>query len=89
MDRGKQVADEAVEGNAGSSQNTTVSKTRSKNFTEEECKVIVSTCGKHFDIINKNSNRDVDKKAKDQAWKKIQREFHAYCHTNGIFVSMI
>lgn len=87
--RGKTVPEVSNENSTEQSQNATNSKLRSKNFTEEECKVIVSTCGKYFDVINKNSNREADKKAKDQAWAKIEQEFNAYCHAHAIFVSTI
>lgn len=49
-----------------------ITKQRSKNFVEAECKILVEVCDKYFDVINKNSNREVDKTAKSQAWVKIK-----------------
>lgn len=62
-------------------------KSRSKNFSEDENQVLISACDKFHDIINKNSNRDVDKTAKVNAWKKIKCGFDRYCQAEGIFVS--
>lgn len=62
-------------------------KSRSKNFSESENKVLISACDKFHDIINKNSNRDVDKVAKVKAWNKIKEGFDCYCQAEGIFVS--
>lgn len=63
------------------------SKNRSKNFTEAECNVLLSASDKFYTIINKNSNRDNDKKAKVSAWSQIKRGFDAYCKSTGIYVS--
>lgn len=64
-----------------------VGKTRSKNFSEEESKVLLSACDKFHSVINKNSNRDVDKIAKVKAWEKIKQGFDNYCRAEGIYVS--
>lgn len=67
---------------------TRKSKSRSRNFTEDECKVLVSACDKFHETINKNSNRDVDKHAKATAWEKIKLGFDTYCKAQGIYVSV-
>lgn len=64
-------------------------KIRSKNFTEAECNVLLSACDKFYNVINKNSNRDKDKKAKIAAWSQIKAGFDAYCKSEGIYVSEI
>ena len=63
------------------------SKQRSKNFTEAECEILVQVCDRYYDVITKNSNREVDKMAKNQAWEKIKHAFDASCHTKEIDVS--
>lgn len=60
---------------------------RSKNFSPEESEVLLSACDKFYEVINKNSNRDVDKKAKTNAWSKIKCGFDKYCKSQGIYVS--
>lgn len=62
-------------------------KVRSKNFTEPENEVLLSACDKFHSIINKNTNRDVDKTEKSNAWKKIKQGFDNYCKVQGIYVS--
>lgn len=62
-------------------------KSRSKNFSDAECNVLLSACDKFYTIINKNSNRDNDKKAKTVAWSKIKMGFDQYCKSQGVFVS--
>lgn len=62
-------------------------KTRAKRFSDDEEKVLLSLCDRFFDIINKNSNKDVDTTAKSQAWKKIHTGFHNYCKAMAISVS--
>lgn len=62
-------------------------KTRSKNFTENENKVLISACDKFHEIINKNSSSDADKLAKNKAWANIKNGFDVYCKSQGIFVS--
>lgn len=64
-----------------------VTKNRSKNFTEAECKVLLSASDKFYSIINRNSNRDKDRKAKVSAWIQIKRSFDTYCKSTGIYVS--
>lgn len=67
---------------------TQENKTRSKNFTEAECKMLISACDKFHEVINKNSNRDSDKAAKNDAWHKIKMCFGGYCKAEAIFVSV-
>lgn len=67
--------------------NQQATKTRAKNFSEAECKVLLSACDKFHGIINKNSSRDKDKKAKSVAWAKIKAGFDGYCKSEGIYVS--
>lgn len=65
---------------------STATKTRSKNFSEEESRVLLSACDRHHNIINKNSNRSTDKLAKVKAWAQIKNGFDNYCRTQGIYV---
>lgn len=62
-------------------------KSRSKNFTEAESSALLSACDKFYNIINKNSNRDCDKKAKNNAWLRIKSGFDQYCKSEGVYVS--
>lgn len=65
----------------------TTTKSRCKNFTENENNVLISACDKFHDVINKNSNRDADKAAKVNAWGKIKLGFDRYLQTEGLYVS--
>lgn len=63
-------------------------KPRSKKFTFEEIKVLLSVTDRYYNIINKNSNRDTDVTAKNQAWNKTHQGFNKYCKSSGISVSL-
>lgn len=62
-------------------------KHRAKNFTKGEERALVSATGRFRTVIDINSNRDVDNKAKNDAWISIKRGFDNYCHAEGIYVS--
>lgn len=64
-----------------------VSKNPAKNFTKEEERALVSATGKFQTVIDVNTNRDADNKAKNTAWITNKRGFYNYCHAEGIYVS--
>lgn len=80
-------ADSAEEDNVQNLQGGENTKSRSKNFTDKEITVLLSACDKFYSVINKNSNREVDKMAKASSWLKIKTGFDNYCKTQGCYVS--
>lgn len=74
---------------AASSQKSNSSNTRSKKYTTNECEVLMKLCEKFHAVINKNSNRDEDKKQKTKAWETIKKGFDFCCKADGMFVSTI
>lgn len=64
-------------------------KLRAKNYSAEESAALIRCSEKYHAIISKNSNRDKDKKEKNQAWEKIKKDFDTYCKSQGIYVSTI
>lgn len=71
-----------------SSQTSEVSqRSRAKNYSKEECEILVNICNKAHTIINKNSNSEADKKLKANAWTSIKTEFDTQCRAEGIYVS--
>lgn len=67
----------------------TKTRSRTKNYTAIECEHILKTCDKFHNIINKNSNRDSDKKTKEKTWQTIKIEFDERCKADGCFVSFL
>lgn len=66
---------------------TATAKIRGKNFSLFENETLLKSCDKFHSVINKNSNRAVDIKKKEMAWKLIKTEFDLLCKANGNFVS--
>lgn len=65
----------------------TKTRNRTKNYSAIECEHILRTCDKFHNILNKNSNRDADKKQKQNTWQTIKSEFDERCKADGCFVS--
>lgn len=64
-------------------------RNRSKNYSKEECDILVYLCTKFALTINKNSNSEADKKLKTAAWAKIKLKFDEQCEAEGLEVSII
>lgn len=72
------------------SQNSAKGKSnRTKNYSADECSVLIKCCDKFHALINKNSSCDKDKNEKKLAWGKIRHDFDLYCKSNNIFVSTL
>lgn len=71
------------------SQDSQSGKLRAKNYSAEESAALIRCSEKYYAIISKNSNRDKDKKEKQQAWQKIKNEFDQYCKSQGIYVCIV
>lgn len=69
------------------SQISAKSRCRTKNYTEQECEILLRCCNNFHNIINRNSNRDADQQNKKKAWVQIQKQFKELCGANGIIVS--
>lgn len=64
-------------------------RSRTKNYTPFECETLLKICDQYHTVINKNSNRDIDRKNKESAWQTIKNEFDERCKADGQFVSFL
>lgn len=62
-------------------------RSRAKKYTKEECDMLAKVCVEYRQIIDKNSNKDIDVKSKKMAWEKIKRSFDTRCRVEAIYVS--
>lgn len=63
-------------------------RSRAKNYSKEECEILVHLCSKAHTIIDKNSNSEADRKLKDDTWIRIKAEFDTQCRVDGVYVSI-
>lgn len=76
--------------NSQSSQASQVShRSRAKKYSKEETEALLEICDEFHGIINKNSNRDADKKNKERAWRNIKHAFDVACKSQAIHVGFI
>lgn len=85
-DRLQRLSQESQDSKA-SSQNSQNSKIKTKNFSKEETAALYRCTEKFHAIINKNSNKESDKAARQRAWTSIKNSFDQYCKSQGIHVS--
>lgn len=64
-------------------------RNRAKKYTTAESEALLKICNEFHGIINKNSNRDADRKNKDKAWATIKRTFDTTCKSQAIFVRFV
>lgn len=62
-------------------------KNRAKNYSKIESDSLLKICDEFHLVINRNSNRDVDKQEKVKAWQKIKKRLDEFCQSEGIYVS--
>lgn len=62
-------------------------RNRAKNYSKDECEILVKICADYTGILNKNSNKDSDVKIKQKTWEKIKDAFDTRCHAEAIYVS--
>lgn len=61
-------------------------RNRAKNYSKDECEMLVKICADYTGILNKNSNKDSDVKIKQKTWEKIKEAFDTRCHAEAIYV---